>query len=228
MNPDNATYLLIHGGNMSADTWNRLSNSVAFAPGTKIGEKIWNPVVAALQTRGFNVYAPALKDENTCNLTGHIEQILRLITQHNLNNIILAGHSYGGMVITGVATQIPEKIRHLIYIDGALPDPGQSLYDLLHIDLSSFSGPKPMIPDPAPAYVERLEYNPVVLREIAKTYILCTQSEFIGVTLPAKEKILADPQNWTYTELPASHVPMAEMPDRLNQLLLDAAKESGK
>jgi len=55
-------------------------------------------------------------------------------------------------------------------------------------------------------------------------YILCTKSEFIAVTRLAQKKIRAAPMGWTYRELPASHVPMADLPGPLYQMLLDAAE----
>ena len=72
--------------------------------------------------------------------------------EHDLDAIILVGHSYGGMIITGVAARMPEKISHLVYIDAAYPESGQSLYDLMLSggqDPSSYAG---FVPDPP--YVE--------------------------------------------------------------------------
>jgi hypothetical protein len=63
------------------------------------------------------------------------------------------------------------------------------------------------------------------METLPKTYILCTQSEFRDVTRVAKQKITAAKQGWTYLELPSSHVPMADMPDKFYQLLLDAAEK---
>jgi len=60
---------------------------------------------------------------------------------------------------------------------------------------------------------------------LPKTYILCTESEFASVTIVAKRKIAADEKDWTYIELPTSHVPMASMPEQLSQLLLETAKK---
>ena len=72
----------------------------------------------------------ALADEHDHTLTDHIGQVSGLITRHDLREVILVAHSYGGMVITGVAAGMPERIRRLVYVDAALPDPGQSLFDL--------------------------------------------------------------------------------------------------
>jgi hypothetical protein len=56
-----------------------------------------------------------------------------------------------------------------------------------------------------------------------KTYMLCTNSEFASVTQIARYKISVAGEGWTYIELPLSHVPITDMPDRFYQLMLDAA-----
>jgi pimeloyl-ACP methyl ester carboxylesterase len=218
-----ATYILIHGGNMSADTWNRLSGRHDYPEGTQIGAKYWDGTAAFLREHGHRVFAPALENEHTDNLTDHIGQIITLMETEVLRDVILVGHSYGGMVITGVASRMADRVRRLVYIDAALPDPGQSLFDIFSeggVDPLSFPGL-----EAAAAYVEKLQFDRRTLEQLPKTYILCTGSEFAVVTRGAKKKITANPLGWTYLELPTSHVPMATMSDRLDQLLLSVAEE---
>jgi pimeloyl-ACP methyl ester carboxylesterase len=167
------------------------------------------------------VFAPVLGDEFSSSLTGHVGQICRLITDNDLRNIILIGHSYGGFVITGVADRIPGRIRHLIYLDSGLPDTGQSLMDLLmKVCTGSYTA---NLPDPSPPYVEKIRYDPATIRRLKKTFIWFTKSEFIEVTLLSKEKVDASRAEWTYLELPSSHVPMADMPKRFYRTMLSFA-----
>jgi pimeloyl-ACP methyl ester carboxylesterase len=186
-----------------------------------MGGRIWDPVQPVLTAHNHRVFAPTLKDEHTCNLTDHIHQVCRVITEHNLRNVILAGHSYGGMIITGTAAIMKDRVRHLVYIDAALPDPGQSLFDLFvsgGYDPLSFTGL-----EPAPPYLEKLWFNARDILHLPKTYVLCTESEFAGVTHIAREKIAQVPDTWNYLELPTSHVPMATMPEELIRILLGTA-----
>ena len=221
-----ATYVLVHGGNMSTETWNKLTvGKPVYTNDGKLGPKYWDGTVSALTAHGHRVFAPALKDEHTSTLTGHIGQVCELIAGNDLRDIILVGHSYGGMVITGVAAKMPDRVRRLVYLDAALPDPGQSLYDIIRLGLSASSGSQPVLPEPSPPYVERLQYDAAKIKPLKKTYILWTKSEFKDVTRIAREKISADKKGWTCIELPSSHVPMADMPDEFCQLLLDAAKK---
>jgi pimeloyl-ACP methyl ester carboxylesterase len=220
-----ATYVLVHGGNMSTDTWNKLAKRNDYPPGGNLGARYWDGTVSALTARNHRVFAPTLLDEHSSSLADHIDQICTLITGNELRDIILVGHSYGGMVITGVAARMPERIQRLVYLDAALPDPGQSLYDILRLGLSSASRSQPVLPDPDPPYVEKLQFDTAKIKRLQKTYILCTKSEFAAVTRIAKQKIAAAKEGWTYIEIPSSHVPMADMPDELYQLMLDAAEK---
>lgn len=214
-----STYVLVHGGNMSTDTWNKLVKRDEYPPGGLLGGNIWNSIIPALKAHNHRVFAPTLKDEHKSSLNEHIEQICTLITDNDLKDVILVGHSYGGMVITGVAAKIPDRILHLVYVDAALPDSGQSLFDLISSggrDPLSFAGLEPAKP-----YVEKLQFDAKKIETLPKTYILCTESEFASVTHSARKKIAEEGKGWIYIELPSSHVPMASMPEQFSQLLLE-------
>lgn len=92
-------------------------------------------VAPLLEAAGYHVYRPTLsglgEHFNTARadigLSTHIDDIVNFILFEDLHDVILVGHSYGGMVITGVADRIPERIHHLFYLDAALPNDGESL-----------------------------------------------------------------------------------------------------
>lgn len=219
-----AEYVLVHGGNMTTETWNRLTTgSPVQTPDGTMGGRIWDPVIPALHAQGHQTFAPTLGDEHTTTLTGHIGEIEQIIRGNNLRDVILAGHSYGGMVITGVADRLADRVRHMVYVDAAVPDPGQSLFDLIIAsgsDPQSFAGL-----EPAPPYTEKLQFDARAIQSLQKTYIRCTKSDFTAVTDLARQKIAASGTGWTYRELPSSHVPMAEMPELVVKVLLDAAEK---
>ena len=219
-----ATYVLVHGGNMSTKTWNDLTvGKTIYTENGLLGGKIWDSTVATLTAHNHRAFAPTLKDEHVSHLTDHIYQIRTLIVKNDLKDVILVGHSYGGMVITGVAAKMAQRIHRLVYLDAALPDPGQSLFDIIKssgCDPMSFSGLELAAP-----YVEKLQFDAEKLRSLPKTYILCTKSEFGCVTRVAREKIAVDGKGWTYIEIPSSHVPMADMPAEFDQLMLDMAEK---
>lgn len=212
-------YVLLHGIDLSTDTWNKLAKSNDFPPGGFLGGKIWDSIIPALEAHNYGVFAPTLKDVHKTNLSGHIDQICTLLTENDIKSIILVGHSYGGMIITGVAAKIPERISRLVYLDAALPENGQSLFDVI-----SATGHDPLsftALEPAAAFLEKLYFNPQIIQNLPKVYILCTKSNFIAITSFAKQKIANNNKNWTYIEIPSSHVPQASMPEEFTKILLE-------
>jgi hypothetical protein len=85
-----ANYVLVHGGNMTTETWNKLTRGdpVHTQDGT-MGGRIWDPVIPVLLAQNHFVFAPTLEDEHSSSLTGHIEQVCTLIARHDLRDIIL-------------------------------------------------------------------------------------------------------------------------------------------
>jgi pimeloyl-ACP methyl ester carboxylesterase len=64
------------------------------------------------------------------NLDLHVRDVVQLLCYEDLHDVILVGHSYGGMVVTGVADQAGERVRQLLYLDASRPRDGESLADL--------------------------------------------------------------------------------------------------
>lgn len=218
-----ADYVLVHGGNLSTDTWNQLAKRNDYPPGEHLGGKIWDKTASFLRAKRHRVFAPTLLNEHTFSLSDHIEQIVQLIIEHRLEKVILVGASYGGMVITGAADRIPDTIGCLIYVDAVFPDPGQSLYDVLF--LTKYD-PKTVLEGLPKAYTEKINYDPKKIQPMSKIYIQCTESSFLSVSNLVRQKI-SSRENWRFFELPTSHVPQATMPDPFNDLLLLAPQLPG-
>jgi len=212
-----ADYVLVHGGNLSTDTWNDLTKRKDYPSGGCLGGKVWNNVIAPLEKNSHKVFAPTLLDEHKHNLSDHINQICELIKENKLKDIILVGASYGGLVITGVADKMPDKISLLVYLDAAFPTSGQSLFDVLS---EANYDPKIVLEGFPKAYIEKLYYDPKKIEILSKVYIQCTESSFLSVTNPIVNKIYNE-KSWQTFYLPTSHVPQATMPDKLIELLLD-------
>jgi pimeloyl-ACP methyl ester carboxylesterase len=103
-----------------------------------------------LRQKGFNVYRPQLTglgervhlSRPDIGLSTHIDDVVNTILFEDLHDIILVGHSYGGMVITGVADRVPDRIHRLVYLDALLPNDGESV---MSIQGSRTDWLKPMI-----------------------------------------------------------------------------------
>ncbi|MEJ1971596.1 MAG: alpha/beta hydrolase [Lacunisphaera sp.] len=96
-------------------------------------------VTPLLEAKGWKVYRPSLSGlgehyhttSPDIGLATHIDDIVNFILFEDLHDIVLLGHSYGGMVITGVADRIPERIKKLVYLDALLPVDGESVMSLV-------------------------------------------------------------------------------------------------
>ena len=99
------------------------------------GSWAFKEVDEILTKKGYNVYRPSLTGLGErvhlgsveVNLSTHIHDVVNTFLFEELTDVILIGHSYGGMVITGVQDSIPDKIKHLIYLDAFVPNNGESV-----------------------------------------------------------------------------------------------------
>ncbi|MDE3077632.1 MAG: alpha/beta fold hydrolase [Chloroflexota bacterium] len=113
-----STYVLVHGA------WG--------------GSYGWRKVRPLLQQAGNHVFTPSLTGQGErshlaspdVNLSTHVQDLYNAVWYEDLKDIILVGHSYGGMVVTGAIDRLADRVKHLVYLDAFLPAHGQSLYDL--------------------------------------------------------------------------------------------------
>jgi pimeloyl-ACP methyl ester carboxylesterase len=99
----------------------------------------WKHVDDLLTADGYEVYRPTLTGQGehsnlastNIDLDTHIQDIVNVILWENLHDVVLVGHSYGGMVITGVADRLPDRIKQLIYIDSLLPENGENVNSII-------------------------------------------------------------------------------------------------
>jgi pimeloyl-ACP methyl ester carboxylesterase len=96
-------------------------------------------VARLLRAGGHDVHTPTLTGlgershllTDKTDLYTHIEDVLNVIRWEGLDDVVLCGHSYGGMVVTGVADAIPSRISALVYLDAYVPKDGESIWDYL-------------------------------------------------------------------------------------------------
>lgn len=116
---DKATFVLVHGG------WH--------------GGWCWQYVAPLLRAAGHDVLTPDLTGlgdrahllDPRVDLDTHVRDIVDILTSEDLRDVILVGHSYGGMVIAGAADHASDRLAHLVFLDAFVPEDGQSLFDLL-------------------------------------------------------------------------------------------------
>ncbi len=111
-----AIYVLVHGAWHTGD--------------------LFEPVAEVIRAAGHTVHCPTIAgnrpgDSRRTGLEEAIGSIVSYLAEHDLSEVVLLGHSYGGMVITGVADRVPERIRRLIYWNAFVPNPDEALNDLV-------------------------------------------------------------------------------------------------
>ncbi len=106
--------------------------------GAWLGGWCWQPVARRLRENGHDVYPVTLTGlgerahlaRPEVDLETHIKDVVNLVEFEDLRDIVLLGHSYAGLVVTGAADRIPERISQLVYLDtGPIPS-GTALIDL--------------------------------------------------------------------------------------------------
>ncbi|MGB3327438.1 MAG: alpha/beta fold hydrolase [Thermomicrobiales bacterium] len=112
------TFVLIHGAWHGGWCWQRLAPMLRAA-----GYETYTPTLTGLGERA-HLLNPAI------DLSTHITDVLNLLEYDDLSDVILVGHSYGGMVVSALVEQVPDRIAQAIYLDAFLPENGESIRDI--------------------------------------------------------------------------------------------------
>jgi pimeloyl-ACP methyl ester carboxylesterase len=113
-----ATFVVVHGAWGGAWSWNKLVIPMLRAKGHEV-----YPVTLTGLGERIHLATPEV------DLDTHVQDVVNVLFYEDLREVTLVGHSYGGMVITGVADRVPERLRQLVYLDAAVPADGQALAD---------------------------------------------------------------------------------------------------
>ncbi|WP_156680721.1 alpha/beta fold hydrolase [Sphingomonas profundi] len=111
-------FVLVHGGLHGGWCWRDVRPLLAIA-----GHAVFTPTLTGLGERAH------LRGD-TIGLATHIEDVIACIECEELAGVVLVGHSYGGMAVTGAADRLAHRVARLVYLDALVPDDGQSVADL--------------------------------------------------------------------------------------------------
>ena len=224
--------------------------------GAWMGGWCWRDVARILRNAGHQVYTPTLTGlgerahllNPSVRLSTFIDDVCAVIDCEELSDVVLLGHSFGGMVACGVADRMPQAIRHLVFYDGVIAQHGQAaivvLPPVVQAQRSHTDDPEELrMPVPAPekfglvepqhvewvlrratphplnSYTEPLALRHPVGNGLPVTYIAGTAPWY--EPLAAVRKWVREQTDWAWRELPASHAPMITAPDLLARELLD-------
>jgi pimeloyl-ACP methyl ester carboxylesterase len=228
-----ATFVVAHGAWSSAWAWKKMRPLLRAA-----GHDLWTPSYTGLGERAHLA-------NGAIDLDTHIQDVVGLLDMEDLRGVVLIGHSYGGMVATGVADRASERIAQLVYLDAFVPGNGQSAFDLQPAEranqmreLARYSGegwripPNPMPPDTPEADVAWAAHRrlPQPLKTFEqklrlsdrtpppRSYIYCTRFGPGDVFRQFAERARRE-SGWRYFEIDASHNPHITEPQRLLAIL---------
>ncbi|GAA3919434.1 alpha/beta fold hydrolase [Chitinophaga oryziterrae] len=218
-------------------------NTYLFVPGAWDGGWDYAAVDSILSAHGNTVYRPTLTGLGErvhlanpgVNLTTYINDILNIMKFEDLHNVILVGHSYGGMVISGVAEQAPFRIKQLIYLDAMVPNNGESARDVCgdlwtpmtkgnikdSMVLYPFGATQKDVSQPLNTFTEPVILNNPIVKKIPTAFLQMTKD---GKGSPAHDKmglLRAKARNWKIYTLEGGHYAMREQPENLVRKLED-------
>ena len=234
-----STFVLVHGAWHGSWCWKRVRKILQAQ-----GHQVFTPTLTGVADRS-HLNAPSI------NLDTHIEDVVNLIHWEELSDIVLCGHSYGGMVVTGIADRVPDRIRALVYLDAFVPEDGQNTVQHIPPEQAAglMEGVKAvgdgwkMPPIPAEVFnlneADRDWVNSQCTMQSAETfqqpirltggidkisnvtYIRASGFEEGSPFPPFLEK--ARSKGWATHEVDCGHDVMVDKPEELSQLLLEAA-----
>jgi pimeloyl-ACP methyl ester carboxylesterase len=234
-----ATYLLVHGAFHGGWCWRRVADRLRTA-----GHEVLTPTLTGLGERR-HMLRPEI------DLDWHIRDILGVIEAEELADFILVGHSYGGMVVTGVADKTTAPMRALVYLDAFLPETGQAVADLagpefkvleemvrlqgegwripsLPPEAFGVTAPHDVTwlnrhlgPHPMASFTQPIRLDGAPRAPGTRVYIHCTQPA-MGLYDALAARLEADPA-WVVHNLATGHDAMVTAPDALTEILFDHA-----
>jgi pimeloyl-ACP methyl ester carboxylesterase len=225
------TYVLVHGAWHGGWCWGRISHAL-----NATGSTVYTPTLTGLSDRAH------LASPET-DLTTHIADILGVLEMEDLTDVVLVGHSYGGIVVTAVADRAADRIAHLVYLDAIVPRDGQCLYSCVSPQAKAFfeeqAGDDWRIPVAAASaqflglkreedirwVLPRLKPHPVrtfweavqlnsTSSPLPRTYINCIGDKPLGQPRSVQAEGIAD-----YHELQTGHDAMVIAPQEVVELL---------
>jgi pimeloyl-ACP methyl ester carboxylesterase len=214
-------------------------------PGACHGAWCFDDLSESLRAQGHRVLAVTLTGiaerahllHGGVNLDTHVADVLAELAVHDVDDAVLVGHSYGGMVITAVADHVPQQVDSLVYLDAFVPRDGESCWTLTTdeqrewytaVDETGYGVP------PLPFFDKRATAHPLaslmqpirltgdLSRFRRRVYVYATQWEGQSPFAATFERVRRDP-TWITHVLDGAHNLMRDCPGDLLKILLDCA-----
>jgi pimeloyl-ACP methyl ester carboxylesterase len=231
------TFILVHGAWHGGWCWRRVADRLRGG-----GHTVFTPTLTGLGERS-HLLGPGI------GLDTHIADVVNAFTWEGLSDVVLCGHSYGGFIISGVAEKIAPAIRSIVFLDAFMPRDGESVRDLTvpavreTIDAALQRGDLGLaprsaeafgvnpadrawvdrlcVPQPIATVTDKIRLTGAAGRIARKTYVRAASYANPGFDR-ALATIKSDP-SWRTYEVACGHDVMVDAPERLCEILLEAA-----
>lgn len=228
------TFVLVHGAWHGGWCWTKLTPMLRAA-----GHQVFTPTLTGLGERA-HLLTPEI------DLATHINDIVSVLEYEDLHDVVLVGHSYGGMVIAGVAQAIGSRVAQLVFLDGFLPESGKTVADYAPMlptrddgwrvppmgtsrvfgvtEESDIAWADPRLGDqPYMTLTQPVQLSARMYESFATTYIHLTELPwFVEAAERAKRQGFR-----SYTLLMGGHDAMITQPQAVSEILLEVAGSDG-
>jgi len=231
------TFVLVHGAWHGGWCWRRVSDLLE-----RQGHKVFTPTLTGLGERSHLLRAGI-------NVSTHVTDVVNLLKWEGLSNVMLCGHSYGGLVVSGVAEKSAASISSIVFLDAFVPENSDSMAGLTsqavrdNLKIASERGDLGVparsaaaflvnekdqawvdslcVPQPIGTMTEKMTLTGARERISKKSYIRAVAYPNPGFDV-AYARVKAD-RSWRTYEVPCGHDVMVDMPERLAEILLEVA-----
>jgi pimeloyl-ACP methyl ester carboxylesterase len=231
------TFVLVHGAWHGGWCWRRVSDLLE-----RQGHKVFTPTLTGLGERSHLLRAGI-------NVSTHVTDVANVLKWEGLSNVVLCGHSYGGLVVSGVAEQMGPAIGSIVFLDAFVPENGDSMAALTsqavrdNLKIAAERGDLGVparsaaaflvnekdqawvdamcVPQPIGTMTEKMTLTGARERIAKKAYIRASAYPNPGFDV-AYARVKAD-ASWRTYEVPCGHDVMVVMPERLTEILLEVA-----
>jgi pimeloyl-ACP methyl ester carboxylesterase len=231
------TFVLVHGAWHGGWCWRRVADLLQ-----GIGHKVFTPTLTGLGERSHLLQAGI-------NVSTHVTDVVNVLKWEQLGGVVLCGHSYGGLVISGIAEQAADRIASIVFLDAFIPQDGDAMVNLTGpavieaLNAAKAKGalgvaPRSAeafgvnakdrawvdamcVPQPVGCFTEPMKITGAVSKIGKKSYIRAG-----SYANPGFDKALArvkEDKAWRTYSLPCGHDVMVDMPERLAEILLEVA-----
>ena len=234
------TFVLVHGAWHGGWCWSRVANRLRAG-----GHQVFTPTQTGLGERKHLLSKDITLDTFT-------KDIVNVIEAEELSNVVLVGHSFGGLAISGVADTMPDRIRHLVYLDSLMVEGGKTPFDNLPPDIvaarrkvaeETSGGLSLPAPPPSALGVSDAKDAEWVKRRLTPHPLGTLTSSlnikgsvgnnlartYIACTNPSyaalesSRKWIKAQQGWSWAEIATGHDAMVMAPDELSKILMGVA-----